>query len=372
MKEYATGSIRNVALVGHGSAGKTSLAEALLYTCGATTRIGKIDDGSTLSDFDDEETRRKISVYTSVLPCEYKDHKINVLDTPGFTDFVGEVKSALRVAEGAIVVVDAVSGVEVGTELVWQYAEERSLPRFVVINKMNRENANFQTALEGLRAAFSTKFVPVQLPWGEKDQFQGVIGLLSMKARKGAGEETLEIPPELKDAAEEARVVLVEAAAEGDDVLLEKYLGGDELTPAEITEGFSKAVAAGQFVPVFLAAATADIGMAPLLDGVIRYMPSPADAPPEEVEENGEPAKLPVSDSGPLGVFVFKTTADPFVGRLTYFKVMSGVLQSDTRVWNPPRATKNASARCTWRRARSRSPSARCTRATLAPSPNCR
>ncbi len=334
MKEYATGSIRNVALVGHGSAGKTSLAEALLYNSGATTRIGRVEDGSTASDFDDEEIRRKISIYTSLIPCEYRDQKINLLDAPGFTDFVGEVKSALRVAEAAIVVVDAVSGVEVGTELVWGYADERNLPRFVVINKMNRENASFQNALGSLRSAFKAKFVPVQLPWGEREHFQGVIGLVSGKARKGAGAEWVDIPADLQDAYEEARLTLVEAAAEGDDVLLEKYLGGEELTPDEITTGFRKAVVAGQFVPVFVAAASANIGLVPLLDGILRYLPSPDQVEPEMAEGKDGPESLPVTDAGPLGAFVFKTTADPFVGRLTFLKVMSGVLNSDTRVWN--------------------------------------
>ena len=338
MKEYATGSIRNVALVGHGSSGKTSLAEAMLHNCEHTTRIGKIEDGTTASDFDDEETRRKISIYTSILPCEYHDHKINLLDTPGFTDFVGEVKSALRVAEAVIVVVDAVAGVEVGTELVWQYADERNLPRFVVVNKMNRENANFQTVLESLRSSFKAKFVPVQLPWGEREDFKGVIGLVSGKVRKDAGSELGDLPADLHDAYEEARLTLVEAAAEGDDTLLEKYLGGEELTADEIKQGFHKAVTAGLFVPVFATAATANIGIVPILDGILRYMPSPAEAPPEEAQGAGGPEALPVSDAGPLGAFVFKTTADPFVGRLAYLKIMSGVLSSDTRVWNQTRS----------------------------------
>jgi elongation factor G len=334
MKEYGTGSIRNVALVGHGSSGKTSLAEALLNNTGATTRIGKIEDGTTASDFDEEEIRRKISIYTSVIPCEYQNHKINLLDTPGFTDFVGEVKSALRVAEAVMVLVDAVSGVEVGTELVWQYADERSLPRFVVINKMNRENANFQQTLESLRAAFKAKFIPVQLPWGEKDHFQGVVDLLSLKAFKGAGAENSDIPADLRESAEEARVALIEAAAEADDTLLEKYLGGEELTPEEIESGFRRVVGAGQYIPVYVAAATANVGITPLLDAILHFFPSPADAAPEVLQgKNGEES-LPVSDSGPLGVFVFKTTADPFVGRLTFLKVKSGVLNSDTRVWN--------------------------------------
>src|SRR5574341_1317894 len=229
MKEYGTEFIRNVALVGHSGSGKTSLAEAFLFNTGVINRLGKVEDGTTVSDFDDEERRRKISISTSVIPVEYQNFKINFLVTPGFTDFVGEVKSALHVADAAIVVVDSVAGVEVGTELVWQYCDERKLPRFVVINKLDRENANFQRTLESVQRAFKANLVPVQLPWGEQQNFKGVIGLLSMKARPAKGDAQVDIPADYKAAAEAARVKLVEAAAEGEDELLEKYLGGEEL-----------------------------------------------------------------------------------------------------------------------------------------------
>src|SRR5262249_22318762 len=197
----------------------------------------RVEDGTAVADFDEEEQRRRISISTSVIPIEYQDRKINFLDTPGFTDFLGEVKSALRVADAAIVVVDAVAGVEVGTELTWQYADELHLPRFVVINKMDRENANFQKTLESVQRTFKAKLVPVQLPWGEQLSFKGVIGLLSMQARPGKGDEHVAIPAELADEAAAARVALVEAAAEGDDALIEKYLGGEELTPEEVISG---------------------------------------------------------------------------------------------------------------------------------------
>src|SRR5688500_9125825 len=200
MKEYGTDFIRNVALVGHSGAGKTSLTEALLYNTGVTTRLGRVEDGTAVSDFEDEEHRRRISISTAVVPIEYQNHKINFLDTPGFTDFVGEVKSALRVSDAAIVVVDAVSGVEVGTELVWQYADDHKLPRFVVINKLDRENANFQRTLEEVQRAFRAKLVPVQLPFGEQSGFKGVIGLLSMKARMGKGDQLTDIPAEYAEA----------------------------------------------------------------------------------------------------------------------------------------------------------------------------
>src|SRR3990172_2752401 len=229
MKEYGTDSIRNVALVGHLGSGKTSLVEAMLYNTGATTRLGKVEDGTTVSDFDEEEQRRKITVSTSLVAVEFDSYKINILDTPGSTDFVGEVKSALRVADAAIVVVDAVAGVEVGTELTWQYCDEYRLPRFVVINKLDRDNASFQRALDSVQRSFKAKLIPVQLPLGEQAAFKGVIGLLSMTARLGAGDTQVDIPADYREAAEAARVTLVEAAARGDHEVIEKYLGGEEL-----------------------------------------------------------------------------------------------------------------------------------------------
>jgi elongation factor G len=334
MKEYATEFLRNVALVGHSGAGKTSLTEAFLFNTGVTTRLGRVEDGTAVSDYEDEEHRRRISISTAVVPIEYQNYKINFLDTPGFTDFVGEVKSALRVADAVIVVVDAVAGVEVGTELVWQYADELNLPRFVVINKMDRENAHFQSTLEAVQRAFRTKLVPVQLPCGEQANFSGVIGLLSMKARSGKGDDLKDIPPEYAEAAAAARVALVEAAAEGEDELLEKYLGGDELTPDEVVRGFHKAVLAGTFVPVFVASATTDTGINPILDGIVRYLPAPTEEAPAHVHGKDGDEDLPMSDVGPLCAFVWKTTADPFVGKLTYVRVYSGVLASDGRVWN--------------------------------------
>ncbi len=335
MKEYATEFIRNVALIGHSGSGKTSLTEAFLFNSGVTSRLGRVEDGTATADFDEEEQRRRISVSTAVIPIEYQNYKINFLDTPGFTDFVGEVKSALRVADAAMVVVDAVAGVEVGTELTWQYADECHLPRFVVVNKMDRENASFQKALDSVQRTFKAKLIPVQLPWGEQLSFKGVIGLLSMQARPGKGDEHAAIPAEYAEAAAKARVQLVEAAAEGDDALLEKYLGGDELTPDEVIRGFHKAVLAGAFVPVFVASAAADVGIFPILDGIVRYFPAPAEEAPLQAHgANDADEALAASDANPLCAYVWKTTADPFVGKLTYLRVYSGVLASDGRVWN--------------------------------------
>jgi len=335
MKDYGTQFIRNVGLVGHGGSGKTSLVEAFLFDTGAVSRMGKVSDGTTVSDFDDEERRRQISVSTSVIPVEYQDHKLNFLDIPGFTDFAGEVKAGLRVVEAAIVTVDSVAGVEVGTELVWQTCDEYKLPRLVLINKMDRENANFQRALESLQSVFpKSKFIPVQLPLGEQQGFKGVVDLLTMKARPGKGDQEGDIPANLKAAAEAARVQLVEAAAEGEDDLLEKYLGGEELTTDEVVRGFRKGVMAGTFVPVFVAAGMNNLGVLPLLEAVVRYLPNPAEAQPLTAHGKGGDETLKASDAGPLCVYVWKTTADPFVGKVTYVRVFSGVLASDSRIWN--------------------------------------
>lgn len=340
MKEYATDRIRNIALVGHGSAGKTTLIEAFLHFTGASTRLGKIEDGTTASDFEEEEIRRRISLSASVIPVEFQEIKINLLDTPGFPDFVGEVKSALRVVEGAMVLLDSVAGVEVGTELTWQYCEEFNLPRFVVIAKMDRENASFERALASARELPGSKLIPVQLPIGEGHLFKGVIDLLAMKARMGPGKESTDIPAELQAAAEEARVALMEASAEGEDELLEKYLAGQELTQDELVRGLRKAVRNGVCMPVFVCAGALEIGIEPLLYCATKLIPSPAEAPKAEVEGKAGKEELAGTDAGPLAVYVWKTTADPFVGKLTYFRVFSGTLTSDSHVWNSKKAAE--------------------------------
>jgi elongation factor G len=334
MKEYTTEAIRNIALVSHGGAGKTMLVEAFLHATGATTRLGKIEDGTTMADFEDEEIRRGLSLSTGILPIEYKNCKLNLLDTPGYTDFVGEVISALRVADSAVVVVDSVAGAEVGTEITWQYCDHFKLPRFVVINKMNRDNANFRKALETVQALSEKRLIVVQLPWGEKADFKGVIDLLTMKAYAGDGKTVQDIPAEFRDEAEAARMELIEAAAEGEDTLLEKYLEGGELSVGEISRGLRSALLAGTYIPVFAASGSAEIGIIPLLDALVDLMPSPLDIPDPVAKgkEGDEPLKA--LDSGPLAVYVWKTTADPFVGKITYMRVYSGMLTADTRLWN--------------------------------------
>ncbi|MGD0708641.1 MAG: elongation factor G [Anaerolineaceae bacterium] len=334
MKEYTAESIRNIALASHSSSGKTMLVEAFLHFTGATTRLGKIEDGSTVSDFNEEEIRRGISLSTSVIPVEYKGVKINFLDTPGYTDFVGEVISALRVADGVLVLADSVAGLEVGTEIAWDYATTFKLPRFLIINKMERENANFQKALASIQEYSEIRLVPVQLPWGEKAAFQGVIDLITMKAYKGDGKSAVEIPAEFKAAAEEAHTKLVEAAAEGDDTLMEKYFEAGALTDEELLRGLRVTVHNGTFAPVFVSSGTAEIGLQPLLDAIVNLMPSPAEIAPVVAKGKDGEEQLKASDSGPLAAYVWKTTADPFVGKQTFFRIYSGMLSSDSRVWN--------------------------------------
>lgn len=340
MKEYSTQMIRNIAMVSHSGAGKTMLGEALLHFTGATTRLGRIEDGTTVADYEEEEIRRGLSLSTAILPVEYRDHKINLLDTPGYTDFIGEVISALRVADGALVLVDAVAGAEVGTEITWGYCDVFNLPRFLVINKMNRENANYQKALDSVKELTETRFIPVQIPWGEKLDFKGVIDLLTLKAYPGDGKNPQEIPSEMMDEVESARMELIEAAAEGEDELLEKYLNGEELSPEEIQRGLARVIWSGAFIPVFVTAATAEIGLARLLDALVDLMPSPLNAPVVVAAGKSEEEKLETGDNQPLATYVWKTTADPFVGKITYFRVYSGMISSDTRIWNQSKNTE--------------------------------
>ncbi|MGD2158456.1 MAG: elongation factor G [Anaerolineales bacterium] len=334
MKEYPTKQIRNIALVSHSSAGKTILTEAMLHFTGVTSRIGKIDDGSTVSDFEDEEIRRGISLSTSVVPIEYKDHKVNFLDTPGYTDFIGEVISAIRVSDGAVVVIDSVAGAEVGTEIAWNYCDDFNLPRFVLINKMDRDNADFRKALNSVQDLSEVRLIPVQLPWGEKANFKGILDLLTMKAYLGDGRNSEEIPTEFLDEVEEARMELIEVAAEGEDELLMKYLEGEDLTPEEILNGLRSVMKTGSYVPVFIAAGGAEIGTLPFLEAILSLMPSPLDIPPVSAQGAAGEEELTALDSGPLAAYIWKTTADPFVGKITYFRVYSGIINADSRVWN--------------------------------------
>jgi elongation factor G len=337
---YSTDQLRNVVLLGHGSSGKTSLAEAMLFNTGAINRIGKVEEGTTVSDFDEEEIRRRISLNLSSIPCEWEKHKINVLDTPGYLDFVGEVISAIRVADAGIVLVDAVAGVEVGTELVWQHADNQHLPRIVFMNKMDRDNANFQRTLGMLREKFEGHFVPIQLPIGEQAGFKGVVDLIGMKAYSGEADRPGAVPDELAEAVEEARFALIEAAAEGDDELIVKYLDGEELTDEEIAMGLAAGTGAGTVVPVLCGSSTHNLGVRALLHTIVANLPGPSgEVIATDPATSGEET-LTFDAAGPLAAFVFKTAADPYVGKLTYFRVYSGTLVSNGHALNSRTGTE--------------------------------
>ncbi|MEW8959899.1 MAG: elongation factor G [Moorella sp. (in: firmicutes)] len=328
MKVYPSSSIRNVGIVAHGGAGKTSLTEALLYNAGATKRLGRVDDGNTITDYHPEEIKRKVTINTALAFAEWQDNKINILDTPGYSDFFGDVVSALRVVDSVIVVVSAVAGVEVQTEVVWEEAETRRLPRLAYVNKMDRENANFQKAVETMQERFKGHIVPVQLPIGAAETFSGVIDILEQKAYTydGNGNEKVgPVPDEYKDEVASLRETIVEAAAEGDDELLMKYLDGEELTPDEIRRGLKQAIAEGKVIPVLCGSALKNMGVKPLLDYIVNYLPSPTDAAGKEASE---------LEKENLAVLVFKTLADPYVGRLSMLRVYSGILKSDSSVYN--------------------------------------
>ncbi len=310
------------------------LAESLLLYTQAITRMGGISEGTTVSDYQDEEKRRGISISTSVIPIEYEGTKINILDTPGYTDFVGEVISAMRVVDGVVIPVDSVAGAEVGTELAWSYADNYNLPRFFVINMMDRDNANFEKALASVKEMTSTRVLPLQIPLGEKAEFKGVIDLLENKAFLGNGDETGEIPAEYQDQVEEMRMELIEAAAEGNDELLMKYLEGETLTADEILEGLKASVDSVTFVPVLVSAGTASVGMKPLLSAIVKLMPSPDETDPLKAEGPQGEEELTNQDSGPLAAYVWKTTADPYVGKITFFRTYSGTVSSDSKIWN--------------------------------------
>jgi elongation factor G len=336
MGTYATKDIRNIALVGHSGCGKTSLSEAMFFDTGAATRLGRVEDGTTVSDWDDEEKRRHVSINTAVIPCEWKGAKINLLDTPGYADFAGDVIAAVAVADAGLVMVDAVAGAEVGTELTWSYLNERSLPRLVVVNKMDRENANFDKALQSLREHFAGAIVALQVPIGKEHDFRGVVDLMQMKAFVGPKGEMQDIPVNLQAEVDKARTLLIEAAAEGNDDLIMKYLEGEELTPEEIQLGLGLGIRAGSIVPVVCTAASANLGVQALMDALVQLAPSPnQSAPVTAVRSNtGDTMTLATDTNGPLAALVFKTVADPYVGRVTFFRVFSGTMHSDSRVFN--------------------------------------
>ncbi|MGQ9824224.1 MAG: elongation factor G [Desulfotomaculales bacterium] len=319
MKNYPTEKVRNIGVVAHGGAGKTSLVEAMLFNTGAITRLGRVEDGTTTADYLPEEISRQITIHTSLVPCEWRGCKINALDTPGFADFIADVKAALRVADSLLFVISAVDGVEVQTEVIWDYSDEAGLPRVVFINKMDRENANFFKVLEEMRGKFKVNFAPVLLPIGQAADFTGVVDMIENKAYTFTGGKASEtaIPEEMNGILAENREKLIEAAVEADDELMMKYLEGEELTGDEIRSGLKKGVAASKVVPVLCGSATKNMAVVNLMDVLVNYCP-----PPEN--RGGEP----------FSGLVFKTLSDPYVGRMNYLRVFSGKLSSDSLVLN--------------------------------------
>ena len=325
MKDYKTNQIRNVGLVSHGGAGKTTLTEAFLFNTKVIDRMGLVENGTTVSDYDQEEIARQISISTSVIPVEWRECKINILDMPGYFDFFGEVVSGLRVVDSVIIPVCAAAGVEVGTEKVFNMTKKNKLPIIFFINKMDRENADYFKALNQLMDKFGNKVIPLTFPIGSEQSFKGYVDVLTQKAyvydEKGIKET--EVPAELMDKVLSAKEELIENIAENDETLMEKYFGGEEFTQEEIKEGIKNSIRIGELMPVLCGSSLKNIGTDKLLDAIVEFLPSPLDIEREKVTENS-----------PVAAFVFKTIADPYVGRLSIFKVVSGTLTSDSTLLN--------------------------------------
>jgi elongation factor G len=355
MKAYASDWIRNVGIVGHGDTGKTQLVSSLLHTAGMTSRFGKVTEGTTVTDWDEEEIARKISIQTGLAYAEWQapgkseKTKINFLDLPGYSTFINETKGSLIAADAALILIDAVAGVQVVTEKVWDYCAEYDLPRAFVINWMDRELANFERALESVQQVFGRAVIPVHLPIGQEKNFRGVVDLVTMKAYSypgdGNGRATEEeIPPELADAAKEAHEKLVEMVAEGDDKLMEEFFEKGTLPVEDLQKGLRAAILAKKIFPVLASSALKNIGGENILNFIVDLLPSPLERGTvsgySEKDRQGQPVARKVSDTEPVSIFVFKTLADPFAGRISYFKVMSGVLKNDATLTNFTRGSQ--------------------------------
>lgn len=336
MKAYLTDKIRNVALLGHSSNGKTTLTEAILFATGVTTRQGKVTDGNTVSDFDKQEIARKVSIGTSVIPVEWNNYKFNILDTPGYFDFIGEMFGAKRASEGSVLLVDISSGIEVGTEKAWKNLEKYATPRIIFVNKMDKENINFEKLLEDLKSQFGDKIVPFALPVGISNDFRGFVSVIDGKAYEYNGKTRKEIPvtDEMKESSEEIMEVLKEKIAETDEALMEKYFEGEEFTPEEMEKGINLSVASGDLVPLIVGSAEKTIGTDFLLEMIEKYIPSPADVGSVKGTKDEVEIIRKVDANEPFSAVVFKTIVDPFVGKLTLFKVVSGKITKDTEVFN--------------------------------------
>jgi elongation factor G len=344
VKVYELSEIRNLAIIGHGSCGKTSLTSALLYCSGTVNRLGRVDQGTTVTDFDEEEIARKVSISSSLCHLEWKKTKLNVIDTPGYGAFIADAKAALRVVDGALVVVDGVAGVEVQTEEAWSYAAEFALPRLFVVSKLDRENASLARTLESIRSAFGRQAIPVQLPIGSEKGFSGLIDLVTSKAyvyqKDESGQhQVTDVPADLADTAKEAREKLMEAVAEVDDTLMEKFFDSGELSQDDLTSGLTRGVKEGRIFPVLCASALLNVGAHPLLDALVGFLPHPGERGPFKGERPRDhaPVERKSAPDEPYSAFVFKTIADPYSGKISLFRVYSGAIRSDSTVHNASR-----------------------------------
>jgi len=346
MKNYTVDKIRNVVLLGHGGSGKTTLTEALLFTTNVTKRMGSVIDGNTISDFDKEEVNRKFSIGASVVPIEWQEHKYNFIDTPGYFDFVGEAISALRVAGGAVIMIDASSGIEVGTEKAWNNTEKRNMPKIIFVNKMDKENVNYVKIIKDLKDTFGKKIAPFALPIGEGEEFSGFVNVVDFIGRRFNGKECVDIPvpSDMEARVKPFRDMLIEAVAESDEDLMMKYFEGEEFTKEEIHEGLRIGVLSGEIVPVLVGCAEKRIGIHTLMSMVYDYFPTPLDINEGFYEgmdpETEEKKKRKLDSTEAFSALVFKTMVDPFVGKISLFKVYSGKLKKDMDVYNSSRDEK--------------------------------
>ena len=343
MKVYDAASIRNVTIAGHSGAGKTQLAAAILFDAGMVNRFGRVDDGTTVTDFDEEEVSRKHTLAASLAYAEWNKHKINLIDTPGFGNFLSDTLAAMRVSDAAVVVVDAVSGVEVQTEKVWEAAEQFELPRLVVVNRIDRERASLSRTLDSLTTSFGRTVIPVQMPIGEEKSFRGVVDLVGMKAyvfeTDGSGKFKEEAVPAAMEAdAKAARDALIEMVAEADDTLMEKFFEEGTLTQDELVGGLRTAVLGRRIFPLFCTSSILNVGVPTLLDALIAYVPAPSERPAKGTK-GGQDVEVTASESAPYAAFVWKTVADPFAGRISMFRVMSGSIKADSTVYNITKET---------------------------------
>jgi elongation factor G len=342
VKTYEGKDIRNVGVVGHGDSGKTSLTAGLLFTAGSTNRLLRVDEGNTITDFDDEEIARKITISTAIAVAEWKKTKINILDTPGYNIFINDTRASLAAADAVLVLVDGVAGVEVQTEKVWSFADQFNLPRAIVISRLDRDRADFQRTLENVQNVFGRAAVPVTIPIGSEKDFKGVVDLIRMKAihftpdGDGRGKEG-EIPADLADAAKAAHEALVEMVAEGNDALLEEFFAEGTLPVEHIVDGLRDAIRERRIFPVMCASGLHNIGSSAILDFIVENFPSPANREPVASTFNGAETTQKIVNTGMASAYVFKTTADPFAGRITYFKVITGIIKNDAALQNEAR-----------------------------------